>query len=104
MKKKEAKHVRGIVDSLLKKWETGKLKKGNAVKEAWEKALEEEEKKHAHPLSLKKGVLMVIVEDSTWLYVLTLRKNKIIEKFNSSYTGRNKVFDIRFRVGSINGA
>ena len=44
---------------------------------------------------------MVIVENSSWLYKLTLEKKRTIEKFNEGYPGRKKVKDIRFRVGVL---
>lgn len=102
MRKNSARHMGGILDDLLKKWEQGTVKKGNAVREAWKASIEEKVKGHARPVSLKRGTLMVIVENSSWLYKLTLDKNKLLKKFNENYTGRNKVKSIRFRVGDIN--
>ncbi|NQT32114.1 MAG: DUF721 domain-containing protein [Candidatus Omnitrophica bacterium] len=98
---KDAKHVGGILDGLIRKWEQGTVKKGNAVMEAFSKAAEEETKKHAKPVSLKKGVLVVIVENSSWLYELTLKKREFLKKFNESYTGKIKAKDVRFRIGSF---
>ena len=94
-------HVKSALDGLLKKWEISHVKKGGAVKEAWSYATEEEVKKHARPVSLKNGTLMVIVEDSTWLYKLTLEKRMILGRFNEKYSGRKKPQDIRFRIGSL---
>ena len=101
MKRKDTRHVKGIVDSLLRKWEGGALKKGNAVWSAWSAAAGDGEKEHARPVSLKNGILMVIVENSSWLYKLTMEKKNILEKFNEKYEGRKKAKDIRFRVGSL---
>ena len=99
--KRDAKHVKGIVEGLIQRWEQGAVKKTNAVMEAWCEAVEEKTKKHTRPVSLKNGVLMVIVENSSWLYKLTLEKKRTIEKFNEGYPGRKKVKDIRFRVGVL---
>ncbi|MFC1644273.1 DUF721 domain-containing protein [Candidatus Omnitrophota bacterium] len=103
MRRSGTRHVKGILDGLLQKWEQGTVRKGNAVREAWVAAVNEETKKHARPVSLKKGTLMVIVENSTWLYELTLKKKGILEKFNKNYTGRHKAQDMRFRVGDMDG-
>ena len=100
-KKKDARHVRGIVDDLLRRWEDGSVKKGNAVLDAWGEATKEEAKGHARPVSLKNGVLMVIVENSSWLYELTLEKKEIMKRFNEKYTGRKKARDIRYRIGTM---
>ena len=91
----------GILDGLIAKWEQGTVKKGNAVRMAWIAASGEETAKHTRPVSLKNGVLMIIVENSSWLYTLTMTKGAIMNKFNNVYTGRKKVNNIRFRVGSI---
>lgn len=98
MRKNNTRHVRGIIDSLLQKLEKGAVKRG-AVFTAWEAATEEETRAHARPVSLKKGKLMVIVENSPWLYKLTMEKRNILEKFNEHYIGRKKAADIRFRIG-----
>jgi predicted nucleic acid-binding Zn ribbon protein len=94
-------HVRNIVDNLLLKWEKEKVNKGGAVRDAWEFAVGEEAKRHTRPVSLKTGTMVVIVEDTSWLYRLTLEKRKILSKFNEKYAGRKKPADIRFRIGSL---
>jgi predicted nucleic acid-binding Zn ribbon protein len=94
-------HVKGVLDGLLKKWEQTHVKKGGAVKEAWGYAVENSAKEHARPVSLKNGILMVVVEDTSWLYKLTLDKRNILARFNEKYSGRKKPKDIRFRIASL---
>ena len=91
--------IEDIVRGLLNKLEGGNVKQGNAVRLAWRAAAGEHALGHTQPVSFKKGTLMVIVENSTWLYKLTMEKKKIIEKFNETYTGRQKLEEVRFRVG-----
>lgn len=98
---KKPAHLKDSLDNLLRKWETTHIKRGTAVKDAWWGCVGEQAKKKAKPVSLKKGVLTVIVEDSTWLYNLTLEKRRMMQKFNEKYTGRKKITDIRFRIGSL---
>jgi predicted nucleic acid-binding Zn ribbon protein len=62
-------------------------------------AVKEGAKGHAKPVSFRNGILMVIVENSSWLYELTLEKKEILEKFNATYAGRKKARDIRYRIG-----
>jgi len=101
MMRKASRHVKYIVGDLLKRWETSSVKKAGAVRDAFSKAVSEEVKGRARPVSFKKGTIMVIVESSPWLYRLTLEKKNIIEKFNRNYTGRSKAKDIRFRIGEM---
>jgi len=95
------KHVRGVLDGLLRKWEQGPVKKGSAVRKAWLDAAEDEVSAHARPVSLKNGTLLILVENSSWLYKLTMEKKDILRKFNENYTGRKKAADIRFRIGAL---
>ncbi len=88
-----------MIGGLLRKWEKGSVKKGNAVREAWRSAAGEAALGRTQPVSFKRGTLMVIVENSTWLYKLTMEKRGIIKLFNENYSGRQKLEDIRFRVG-----
>ena len=97
--KRPAKRIDGVVSDLIQKWQTTKLGKADAVRGAWKKAAPEESQPHAQPVSFKYGVVMVIVENSSWLYRLTMEKRTILERFNENYTGRKKAVDIRFRVG-----
>lgn len=94
-------HVSGVLDNLMGRWEKQVVKKGEAVTAAWQASTSTEIVKHARPVSFKNGILMVIVENSSWLYRLTMEKRKIKERFNNNYSGRKKASDIRFRVGMI---
>ena len=90
-----------VISGLLRRLEKGSAKKGNAVREAWMSSAGEHALGHTQPVSFKKGTLVVIVENSTWLYKLTMEKRGIIKLFNENYSGRQKVEAIRFRVGKI---
>ena len=94
-------HVRQVLDELLARWEKENEHKGGEVREAWDYAVGEETKKHTRPVSLKKGTMVVIVEDASWLYRLTLDKRKILSRFNEKYGGRKKPEELRFRVGTL---
>lgn len=99
--KKEVRHVKSILDEILTKWDKERVQRRDIVLAAWRSALEEESRKHAHPISLKRGILMIAVENPAWLYQLTLGKRETLKKFNTAYTGRKKAKEIRFRVGII---
>ena len=100
-KRREAKRLEGIVGDLLHKWKAGKVRRAGAVMAAWEAASSVELKSRMRLVNYRSGTLTVIVENSSWLYKLTLERKKILEKFNAHYTGRKKAKDIRFRIGSL---
>jgi hypothetical protein len=99
--KKEPKNVGGIVDDLLRKWQTSSGERGKALRDAWEAAVNKEAQNKTQLVGYKNGTLTVLVPDSSWLYKLTLEKRNTIEKFNRNYKGRKKARDIRFRVGEL---
>ncbi|HNX90382.1 MAG TPA: DUF721 domain-containing protein [Candidatus Omnitrophota bacterium] len=91
--------VDSILADLLKKLEQNGVQKRDAVMDAWCKAAGEEAANYAQPVSFKKGQMIVIVANSAWLYKLTMEKRKIIKSFCENYIGRQKLEEIRFRVG-----
>ena len=101
MERKKTKHIDSVVSGLLHKLESQKIKKASAVREAWKEAVSKKALGHTQPVSFKNNVIMVIVENSSWLYELTMEKKEILKRFNEKYSGRKKAQDIRFRVGKI---
>ena len=97
--KRDARHVRSILDGLISKLETG-AKKGNAILDAWNASADETTRAHARAVSLKGGVLTVVVQDSVWLYKLLLEKKSVLNRFNDNYSGRKKAAEMRLRVGA----
>jgi predicted nucleic acid-binding Zn ribbon protein len=53
---------------------------------------------HARPQSLLKGTLRVAVDNPGWLQLLTLDKRKTLKKLQSHF-GKDKISEIRFRIG-----
>jgi predicted nucleic acid-binding Zn ribbon protein len=62
----------------------------------WRQVIGKNIEKRTRPVALKNGVLFIEVEDSVWLYQLTLLKDKIINDFNS-HTVEALITDIIFR-------
>ncbi len=79
------------------------LKKDGAVTEedlaaAWGRAVGKKAAGHTRPVSVRRGVLNVNVDDSAWLYELTLKKKEILKKLDIKLKG-HRPKDIRFRIG-----
>ena len=62
----------------------------------WRQIIGKNIERRTMPVALKNGVLFVEVEDSVWLYQLTLLKDKIIDDFNS-HAAESLINDIMFR-------
>ena len=66
--------------------------------ELLKKALTKKELRHIKFNYFKKGILGVSVDSSSWLYNMTLQKEKLLIKLNRDSTA---VKDIIFRLGEV---
>lgn len=70
------------------------------VRAAWENAVGGKAARHSRARSLKGSRLIVNVDDSSWLYELTVQKKEILKKLGEILKG-NKIKDITFRIGEM---
>ncbi len=79
------------------------LQKLENQKSRWERILNawnqigEKFKDYAHPTLFRKGVLVIDVDDSNWLYFLNLKKKELLEELNKVLTFP-EIKEIRLRV------
>lgn len=89
---------------VLKKIIGGITKKGGFTEEdvdaAWDSAVGEKAARHSKPRSLQGSRLIVNVDDSSWLYELTVRKKEILKKLGEILKS-SKIKDITLRIGEL---
>ena len=73
------------------------------VQEAWERLVSKEAARHSRPHRLSQGRLTVEVENSAWMYTLSLRKEPLLQGL-IELLGASRVRQIRFRMGEIEDA
>lgn len=102
MRKKIAKPegIGGVINQVITKLDAKTHGQREDVVKAWEGAIEKDAAGHTKPVAMKKNILTVEVDSSTWLYVLNLKKKSILASMQKS-VGKEKVEDIRFRIGEI---
>lgn len=102
MRKKSAKPegIGSIVNHVIGKLDTKTHGRREEIVAAWHKAIEPEAEYHARPVAIKKNILTVEVDSSTWLYVLSLKKRGIMGAMKKTL-GDEGLEDIRFRMGEI---
>ena len=66
----------------------------------WQDAVGVRAASHTRPVSIKKTNLTINVDDSGWLYELTIKKKEILEKLEGKFKGKD-LKNIRFRIGEI---
>lgn len=91
--------LEGILKNVIKKI-SKKRPSEIEIWDAWERAVGGAAARHSRPVSLQKSVLIVNVDMSTWLYELSTAQGEILKKLSLALK-KNKVKDIRFRIGDI---
>lgn len=102
MRKKSNKpeDIGGIINQVIKKLDTKTHGAREEIIAAWHKAIEPGAIAHTKPVAIKKNILTIEVDSSTWLYVLSLKKRNILGAMKKTL-GDAKIEDIRFRMGEI---
>ena len=102
MRKKSNKpeDIGGIINQVIKKLDAKTHGAREEIVAAWHKAVEPGAIAHTKPVAIKKNILTIEVDSSTWLYVLSLKKRNILGAMKKTI-GDEKIEDIRFRMGEI---
>jgi predicted nucleic acid-binding Zn ribbon protein len=93
----------GALGDVLKKVvsDLGKKKLSEeALGKAWRSASGRKAARHTRPVGLRRAVLVVNVDSSSWLFELTLKKRALLKKVRERAEGK-KIKDIRLRIGDI---
>jgi len=99
-KEKKPEEIGLIISQLIKKLDTKTHGSIEEVVQAWQNAVETKAISHTKPVAIKKNILTIEVDSSTWLYFLSLKKKNILESMKK-ILGKGKIEDIRFRIGEI---
>ena len=92
--------IGGIINQVIKKLDTKTHGRREEVVQVWHKVVVPEARSPTRPVAIKKNILTVEVDSSTWLYFLTLKKKSMLEAMKKTL-GKGKIEDIRFRIGEI---
>lgn len=95
--------VSGILSSLTGEKNGQKSKRilfKEEIEKIWEEAAGKRASMYSKPASLRNGLMIVLVNNSAWLYEMTFRKNEIIKNLKSKL-GDDKLDDIRFKIGEV---
>lgn len=89
--------IKDTIKQVMKRLKTKKrLARKEDLGTALKKVLTTQEKKHVKFSYFNKGVLALNVDSSSWLYHISLRKEKLINRLKKQ---TKTIKDIRFRIG-----
>ena len=95
-----AKPIGDVVNHLLARRGYGQIQQGLEWDAAWRETAGELLARNSRPGRLNRGVLEIIVRNSSALQELTFRKSQLLKKLKA-VTASDEVRDLRFRVGQL---
>jgi len=98
--KKEAVAIRDVVGDIIKNLKAGRGLQAEALSACWAEIIGQENLKHAKPVDLKEGVLIVHVDSSIWIHKLSMDKPRILMKMKEK-SGEGIIRDIKMRIGEL---
>jgi len=98
---KKPEDIKAIIVGIIKKIEKQGPGKKEIISHAWEQAVGGKAITHSRPVEVKKGILVIEVDSSAWLYDLTVKKQFLLGELKKKLEAYN-IKDIRFRIGDVN--
>jgi predicted nucleic acid-binding Zn ribbon protein len=94
-------HIKEIVSTLLSELQKGEKKPEKKIFTHWVRIVGDTIANHTKPYKIKKKVLLVMVDDATWVYELSQKhKQQMIVRINNECS-EGTIEDIYFSVGII---
>ena len=99
----EAIAIKEVLQEIFQGLEGERKKREQALLSAWEKAVGPKGLNHTKVLAVKNRTLIVGVDSSPWLYLLSLYKQRILKKITEELEDfpAEKIEQIRFKTGKI---
>jgi len=97
-KTKNPEDIKNIINNVIKKIEKKGPGKKEKIYKLWGDVAGEMAMAHSRPIGIKKGILTIEIDSSTWLYELNIRKNELLLGLKKEIEGLK---DIRFKMGDI---
>jgi len=103
MPKDKTKPIKGIVQGVLKGWKKDKVFKKDLIEKAWRKIAGKKAMKHTKIASLRSGRLIIEVDESAWIYQLSMKKHDLLKSMNEVLEKKDiPIKEIQFRIGTFN--
>ena len=101
MRRKEAAPLSSILDAFLESLRIPHVAFLVSLRKRWPEIAGPLVSRNATPLSLRNGVLTIVVRNHAWAQELRMSKTTMIERIRETVGERIPVIDIRFNVGSL---
>ncbi len=99
-KTKKPEDIKHILNTVIGKIERKGPGKKDKILNAWHKVVGQRASSHSRPVSIKRKILTIEVDSSTWLYELNLKKKSILDNIKTEL-GQDKISNLSLRIGDI---
>ena len=96
--------IKEILNKIMGRIEKRGPDRKEKILNAWQRIVGEKASRHSRPINIRRKVLTIEIDSSTWLYTLNLKKNSILKDMKKELKKElkdDKVNDLRFRMGDI---
>jgi hypothetical protein len=90
-------HIKDLIGQIIGSCRLSDNSELIEIQKIWNRSLGAEISKHAHPASLKNGILFIHVKSPTLIHQLRFMVNDIMELINHSL-GDDRISDIKFKI------
>ncbi len=95
-------HIKDVMSGIINGLEGQQKKDGSlTIIDAWNSIVGKTIAEHTKPIHIKKKVLYVVVDQSTWVYELNQKYKKELIRLLNNEVGEESIVDMSFRVGDI---
>jgi predicted nucleic acid-binding Zn ribbon protein len=98
MNKTHPQAIKDVVSTILEGLKSREPQYKMGLLQEWRRAVRGNIAKHTKPVAWRGTRLIVNVDSSSYLYELSLRKEKILSRLKK-YLGKEKINEIQFRIG-----
>ncbi|MEI8344634.1 MAG: DUF721 domain-containing protein [Candidatus Omnitrophota bacterium] len=89
-----------IIKNVFARIEEGKTLSKDEVEAGWRELVGVDAARHTRLLTLRKGVLSVAVDSSSWMHEMSMRKRIFLKGLKRIF-GKDKISEIHFKIGEI---
>lgn len=92
--------IKEIVKSVFRQIESGKTLVREDVENRWKELVGESGFKHSRPVTLRKNILTVTVDNPGWLQEMSMKKRMLLKRLKMTF-GKDKISKIHFKIGEL---
>jgi predicted nucleic acid-binding Zn ribbon protein len=101
LKKTTPQPISDILKDVVEKLSQKKERKIHKVIAQWPKIAGKELSRHTKPSYIKKGTLIIDVDESAWLYHISLQKENLLKTLRKRFKEAH-IENVQFRIGNPN--